>query len=578
MIMFKAIDKFLDRFVRWRKNKELLKWLYDITKSFKRYMLGFLLINLLSLGISLVSSYSAQYIVDAATGYRSGLFFKYIVIMLTTTVLSLVVSALGSMFSSYVNERFAFGIRAKMYDRIQRSVWFKVSKLRTGDVLSRLSADVDSVASTIITIIPNTVVTICKLLVFLCILLYNDPVLAVIGLIVAPTGMFVTVFFRRRHIKLQRALRESHSEYYSFIQESMSNITVVKTFQLEDKNIADFQKIRDKRMKLVVKSTVLMNIMSSLSTIIYSVGYVITFSWCAYNLTMAAQGSSDYTYGTMTLFLSLVGQLQGSIRSFGGIIPKIMSLLVNARRVYDITELEREDYTPIETMPKTVGLKAENVVFGYEDDTVNVINDLNFEIPPLCRVGIVGTSGVGKTTFIRMLLALLKPTRGNLAYIDENGNPEKPCPASRRFISYVPQGNTLQPGTVRSNLLTGNPNISEDQMWEVLDIVDAAEFLKKSPKGLDTILADDARGLSEGQAQRISIARALLRNKPILILDEATSALDEATEAKIFKRICETQKKTCFIITHRRSMLKYCDLVLEIGDDGVSTLTKGTAE
>ena len=180
----------------------------------------------------------------------------------------------------------------------------------------------------------------------------------------------------------------------------------------------------------------------------------------------------------------------------------------------------------------------------------------------------MGSSGAGKTTFIRLLLSLITPDSGSLEYIDENNVSETVCPASRRFISYVPQGNTLLSGTVRSNLLTGNKDATEEQMWNALEMAGADEFVRNHPLQLDCVISEKAGGLSEGQAQRISIARALLRDKPVLILDEATSALDEATEALIFRRITQKTDKTCFIITHRRSMLQYCDLIMEIDKNG----------
>ncbi|MDO4747903.1 MAG: ATP-binding cassette domain-containing protein [Eubacteriales bacterium] len=180
----------------------------------------------------------------------------------------------------------------------------------------------------------------------------------------------------------------------------------------------------------------------------------------------------------------------------------------------------------------------------------------------------------GKTTFIRLLLALIKPDSGELEYVDENGNREVACVDSRRLISYVPQGNTLMTGTVRSNLLLGNKSATEEQMWEALRCADADKFLQKTPKGLDTVIAESSGGISEGQAQRVSIARALLRNKPILIMDEATSALDESSEKRIIERLSQKREKTCFIITHRNSVLKYCDYVLQIDEDAKATLKK----
>ena len=565
------LKKCIRGLLNWKANGPILGWLTRLSKNYSKYILGFLAINLMTMVISLGTAIAGRYVVDAATGFKSGLFYNYIIIMLATSVISLLISSLSSMFASYVGEKFAFGIRADLFDRVQRSVWHKLSQYRSGDLLSRLAGDVDTVAGTLISIVPNIIVSAIQLVLILVILLYYDPTLAIIGLIVGPLGLLCTVFFRKRYTYYQEQLRQSHSEYFSFLQESMSSIGVIKTFQLEDANNRQFQELRDKRMKLILRSTRLSNLMQVLIRLIYSLGYVATFSWCAYKLSM-----HDYPYGIMTLFLTLVGQLQGCIQGLGGVVPQFYSLLVSSKRLYQISELEHEEYTDNTSQPQSVSLKITDMDFHYEaeDDHRHVLWNVDLSIPAGSRVGIVGASGAGKTTFIRLLLALLKPIRGKVEYLDENGNAEISSPASRRFISYVPQGNTLLPGSVRLNLLSGNPNATEDEMWQALEMADAASFLRKSPQGLDTVLSHNAGGLSEGQAQRISIARALLRDKPVLILDEATSALDEATEARIFQQISTLQGKTCFIITHRKSMLSYCDLLLTIDADGHATLTE----
>ena len=581
--MSKRFKRIFDIIKAWDNNKTHLLWLYNVGKGYKRYMIGFLFINLFSMVISLLSSIAGKYVVDAATGFQSDFFVKYIVIMLATSVISILFSALSGIFSNYVNEKFAFSVRADMYDRVQRSIWYKLTKYHSGDMLSRLTSDIDTVASSIISLVPNLIVTALQLAIVLTILLIYDSTLAVIGLIVGPIGLASSVIYRKRYSEYQKKLRETQSEYYSFFQESLSNIAVIKTFQLEDENNFKFREIRNKRLNLVVRSSVLSSIMSSVMKVLYSVGYIVAFSWCAYRLSEATTYINSagvevatYTYGTMTLFLTLVGQVQGSIRSLGSVIPNMYSLIISAKRIREITEIEDENYSEKDTTPTSVSLKVDHVDFTYENNTI--LHDLCFDIPAGKYVGIIGTSGAGKTTFIRLLLSLVTPDSGTLEYADECNNTEIASPASRRFISYVPQGNTLLSGTVRSNLLAGNKKATEDQMWEALKSADAADFVKSHPLQLDMEISEKAGGLSEGQAQRISIARALIRNKPVLILDEATSALDESTETAIFERITQKRDRTCFIITHRRSMLKYCDMIMEIDNFGNATLKENKSK
>ena len=546
----------------WRNNKDNIRWLFMQGKGFRKYVFGFLVINLIAMVVTLFSSVAGKYVVDAAVGFGQEMYWKYILVMVGTTLFTIVLSFFSTLFSSYVGEKFAFSIRAEMFDRVQRSKWQGISKFHSGDMLSRLTSDVSTVASSIISIVPSVVVAVVELSIVLAILLYYDPYMAVIGLIGGPLGVIAGAVFRRKFVKYQKKLRESESEYYSFIQESLSNIPVTKTFQMEDRNNEYFKALRKRRLALVMKSSRLSAMMHVVMKLIYNMGYVAAFSWCAYRL---ANPEDGYTYGTMTLFLSLVSILQGTIRSIGGIIPMMFSSVIAAKRIREITDIENEEYEDVKDVPKEVGLTVRNVSFTYEKE--KVLNGVSLTVAPGRRVGIVGSSGAGKTTFIRLLLSLIEADSGEAIYVAD-GKEEKISSASRRFIAYVPQGNTLLSGTIRSNLKVGNKKATEEQMWEALRLANADEFVSKAPLGLDTPIAEKAGGLSEGQAQRVAIARALLREKPILILDEATSALDEVTEKKIFRKLSQQSGKTCFIITHRRSMLEYCDMIFEISDSG----------
>ncbi|MBR3142030.1 MAG: ABC transporter ATP-binding protein [Clostridiales bacterium] len=543
-------------------------WLLSQAAPYKKQLLIKLAISSIALGMSFVSTIAGKYIVDATTS--GSLNWIYITYMAGASLFTILFSAGTNIFSSYLNEKFEFGMRCDMFNQVQRSIWSELSKFHSGDIVTRLTSDVANISSGLISIIPSTITLGIRLLISFCILLYFDPWLALFALIIAPIGAISALLYRRKYRYYQIRLRESESTYRSFMQENMANIAVIKTFQQEDENNAYLKKIRNERMDLVMRSAKLSALMSSFMSIIYRSGYVIAFCWSAYRI---SQGK--ITYGTMTVFLSLVSQVQGSISSLGAIIPQIYRMLVSAKRITDIVDIRDEDYVDIKTQPNNVTVELKDVTFAYDKQII--LNHVNLTVKPGEIIGVVGPSGVGKTTLTRLLLSLVKPNKGHVEYIDESQNREEAQPASRRFISYVPQGNTLLSGTIEMNLRTGKTNATEEELWEALRLADAERFVKKTKNGLKTHLSEKAGGLSEGQAQRIAIARALLRNKPLLILDEATSALDEDTESRILAGISNNYGRTVFIITHRRSMLKYCDRVIEINENAevnISNLSK----
>ncbi len=531
-------------------------------KPFRVTIFMMLLFEIFSLLLSLFSTFVSKLVVDKAT--TGALEAKYVVIMAGSSLFSIAFAAGFRVFNEYVSESFSFKIRCNMFGRIQSSVWQKLIKFHSGDVVTRLTSDVGGVSWGIMSIVPNTIVTILQLIIAFFILFHYDHQLAVFALLIGPLGGLISLTLMPKFKEYQMTLKESESEYRSFIQENVSNITVVKTFRLEDENNRHLEELRQSRLKTTLSAAYLGAGIHSLMRIFYSFGYICAFCWGAYKI---ARGT--ITYGTLTLFISLVSQVQGSLSGLSRVFPQFYSMVICSKRIREVTDIENEVFSGRDDMPERVGIRMEHVNFAY--NVKPVLNDVTIDIKAGERVGIVGASGAGKTTLIRLLLALTKPQSGELTYLTENG--EQPIePDSRRFISYVPQGNTLLSGTIERNLRNGNEEATEEDLWRVLEAAGADGFVKQLPDGLDTMLSEHAGGISEGQAQRLSIARALLKNHPLLILDEATSALDEQTEARVLDGISKYTDRTCMFITHRRSMLRYCDKVLELSENGYVTM------
>ena len=548
---------------RGLKNRDetmrMIKWMVKIVAPYSRFVGYVFVISVVSMLISYAGVIIGKHVVDdATTGVVN---FRNMVIMCSATVVSIGVGIGSSILGSYIGEKFSFTIRQQFYNDIQRSVWLKISSFHSGDLVTRLTSDIGALADGLITVAPRTILTGVQLAIAFFILFHYDRPIALFALVIGPVGAVCMLLFRNRYKKYQTALRECESDYRSFMQESLSSLTVVKTFRQEDANEARMDGLRRRRLKLVLQNTTLGSVMGAVIRLVYSAGYVIAFCWGAYRISRG-----DITYGTLTVFITLVSQVQGSISGLAGIIPQGYNMLISAKRIMEVVDLPKETYGGRTDVPEHVGLRVENVSFSYGNEPV--LNGLSFAVAPGEKVALIGPSGVGKTTVIRLLLALVDPQEGSIRYVTDGGE-EPVSPDARRFVSYVPQGNTLVSGSIADNLRVGKQDATREEMMNALRLAAADRFVEKLPEGLDTLLSEKSGGISEGQAQRIAIARALIGDKPVIILDEATSALDEGTEAAILKSITEELRdKTCFIITHRRSMLRYCGKVLELGANG----------
>lgn len=554
------IDKLKHYWSRRKDAVEYSKWIFDYTKPYIPQLTLLMIFDLVSTLMSVGMAIIGKELIDRASGGNlselGSIVIMYVIVILAGQGLGII----SSLVSVVVYEKFGFGIRKKVYRRILDTTWLDISKYHTGDLMTRLTSDVGSVSDGISSTIPTILRLLVELIVTFITLAYYDLRLALFALMVAPIAMVVSLWLGRKLKYLTVKVQESESKYRSFMQESLANILIEKSFCLEDYSEDRLTKLRDERIFWVFKRNRTNMFASAAMGLSFQLGYIVAFVWGAICI-----ANKTITYGTMTVFLQLVNRIQAPIISLAQLVPKLIYMMASAGRIIELQQLPREEYTGKSIYPEQIGVRIKDVTFGYTEE--NVLEDASIEFRPGEFTAIVGKSGIGKTTLVRLIMAFTKNMKGDISFYNEKGENMNASPDARKFIAYVPQGNTLFSGTIRENILMGRKDATEEEILTALESAAATDFIKELPNGIDTVIGEKGVGISEGQAQRISIARALVRKAPVLILDEATSSLDESTELRVLEGIRNwTPTPTCLLITHRRSVLQYCDKEVQIID------------
>lgn len=557
---------------------EEFKWMFSYAKNYKLEIVFYTFLGIFSTVMALVSSVASKELIDIVTGYKTDKAVFMAVLMVGMSLFSLFFNQIMSRITMKINIRIQNDIQADIFEKIMSVNWMDLSRYHSGDLLNRFSSDVGTVAGSAIGWVPNLIITFFNFIATLILILYYDPTMMLLSLVNAPVMLIASRYTMARMRKFDKKVKEMNSRVTSFQSETFANVDSIKSFNLANtftNKLKGFQEeYKDVNLEYNMFS-IKANVALSL------VGMVINFSfygWAVYRL-----WTRQITYGEMTLFLQQSGRLASAFKSLISIIPSTISSTISASRLMEIINLEKEE-EEVETIEKLEKVKADgftlslrDVTFAYVENKKVLVNS-SMDANPGEIIALVGPSGEGKTTLIRMFLGLIHPESGNALMCTQSGDEVKLGMSTRSMFAYVPQGNTLFSGTIADNLRMVKEDSSDEEIIEALQIACAYEFVEKLDKGIYSEIGARGRGLSEGQAQRISIARAILRDAPVLLLDEATSALDVVTERKVLNNIIVKQpNKTCIVTTHRPSVLNMCNRVYRVIDTQLTQLSEEEA-
>ena len=542
----------------FRKAGKYFRWLYAHSGGARWQIVANILLGTVNVGLTMAFILICKRLVDIATGVVEGTLLTTAIWAVAVTILRLTVSAVNVRIENLTNSKLNFAIRADLYNLILQSEWLGREKRHTGDVVNRLETDVAKVADVITSDVPQIFTTLVQMLAAVALLCTMDWRLAVLLVLITPLFVVFSKLFFRRMRRMTLGIRDSESKIQSHLQESLRHRQVIRSLEGEERMQDRLRSLQDAEYGQVVERTNFNVFARTMVSASFASGYLAAFLWGVYGI--ARRGTS---FGPMTSFLQLVGQIQRPAVNLTRQIPSFIYATTSIDRLMELEDAPRAEAGDPVKLEGTAGIRVDNLSYRYPDGTRMILKDLTFDFPPQSRTAIVGETGAGKSTLIRLMLALLKPVQGTVTLYD-GAQSVTATPSTRCNLVYVPQGNTLFSGTIRENLLMGNPEATEEQMRTALETA-VADFIFTLPEGIDTRCGEGGAGLSEGQAQRIAIARGLLRGGSILLLDEFSSSLDPETEAKLMDNLTKKAAgKTMIFITHREKIAAYCDRTCRI--------------
>ena len=543
-------------------------WIYEYARIYWKQMIFYTVLGLAGTLVSLVSSLISRDMVDIVTGQQAGLLARTFCLYIGFSVGNVLISQISNYFANKISISVDNAIKADIFEKMLLTDLESIQNYHTGDLLTRWSSDASNISSGVLNWIPNLVIYTVRFVSTFAVVFYHDPMFALLALIGMPVSMLMSKTLLHRMKGNNERSAAMSAKMSGFNQEAFSNIQTIKAF--------DLIRLYAERLRGLQREYLTMKLefqkMSMATSILLSiVGLAVSYSCYGFGIYRVWSGA--ISYGTMTMFLSLSGSLTGTLNQLVSLVPTAVSLTTSAGRLMDILDMPKEDFSDADQVEQFaaqnrsdgIGIVFSGVSYAYHNGK-QVFCGADFLARPKEIVALVGPSGEGKTTMLRLMLGLLHPQEGERTLIGEtDGEKIAVDPSARRLFSYVPQGNTMFSGTIAENMRNVRPEASDEEICEVLKAACAWEFVEKLPDGIYSMVGERGGGFSEGQAQRLSIARALLRRSPILLLDEATSALDVATERRVLRNIMSTtEPRTCIVTTHRPTVLSICQKVYRI--------------